>query len=434
MNPRVLTAVVESHYVRDPVHGFIPIPETGILSDLIDTVEFQRLRYIRQLGVSYNIYPGAEHSRFFHSLGVAHLAGRMHEAILRSEGRSSEEREQIHAERLRIQVAALLHDIGHPPFSHVFDQFWTPDTDHVAWGGRILMSGETEVGEILRKHGFPPSEIGALIGGSPSKPKYLHMLISSQMDADRFDYLLRDAYHTGNPCGNYDLERILRTIALKDDIVHVKEKGKFSMEGYLMGRYHMYNQVYLHRTTLCFEFLLKTIIRRAYDLQDRGLDSAAPPMIGWPAQGKTRVSLSPADYLSMTDDKILSFVRECMKSSDNTLKDLSTRYFCRRHPFKPIKDRKVDPQSMTEVRERAQNVLLAHHMDPDYYLLIEEKVAKPAYYPYDPQKDDPENAIFLEDGREISDVLPSLNALKIGGAMLICVPEEVRSEIAEAIV
>jgi len=121
--PEVLTWCVKFYHIRDPVHGFITIPEEGVLSDLIDTVEFQRLRYIRQLGVTYNIYPGAEHSRFFHSLGVAHLAGRMYDAIVADSASVDQEKEKL-------QIAALLHDVGHSPFSHVLEGVLTPDRSH----------------------------------------------------------------------------------------------------------------------------------------------------------------------------------------------------------------------------------------------------------------------------------------------------------------
>jgi hypothetical protein len=419
---------VKFHHIRDPVHGFITIPEQGVLSDLIDTVEFQRLRYIRQLGVSYNIYPGAEHSRFFHSLGVAHLAGRMYDAIVAEKAVSKEEKEKL-------QIAALLHDIGHCPFSHVLEGILAPDSSHISWGQQIIQSGESHVGEVIRNSTYTPREIASLIGKDPSKPRYLHLIVSSQMDADRFDYLLRDTYYTGSPCGNYDLERILRTILIKeDDMIRVMEKGKFSVEGYLISRYHMYNQVYLHKTTLCFEFLLRGILQRAISLclqKDRKTDVDLP-MLGDVPIGDSK-GVTPNGYTSITDNEILVSIRKWSKSTDPVLRDLCARYLNRHPIFKPLKKSRVGSQSLYEKKERMEKVLESKGLDPKYYLYVSLTEARDAYRPYSPQREDQENAILLEDDREISEDLPSLRALNIGPTILVCVPEELRDEIDEVL-
>lgn len=421
-----LTWAVKFHHIRDPVHGFITIGEDGVLSDLIDTAEMQRLRYIRQLGVTYNIYPGAEHSRFFHSLGVAHLAGRMYDAVVPDVRSGDNDRE-------RLQIAALLHDIGHAPFSHVLEEVLTPNVTHTEWSQRIIQSGETQIGEVIRKSTYTPQEIASLIGKDPSKPRYLHLIVSSQMDSDRFDYLLRDSYYTGTPCGNYDLERILRTILIgEDDVFRVKEKGKFSVEGYLISRYHMYNQVYLHKTTLCFEHLLRSILKKAIHLKAQdGVDLCLPKFDTLPIGSKGEVT--PTGYISLTDNEIIASIRTWTNSSDPTLSDLCRRYMNRTPVFKPLKVPKLTSQSLYEKKEKMEKVLLSRNMDPTYYLHTSLGEAKDAYRPYSPQREDQENAILLESGMEISTELQSLRALSIGPLTLVCVPEELRGEIEEVL-
>jgi HD superfamily phosphohydrolase len=414
------------YHIRDPIHSFISIPEEGTLSELIDTEEFQRLRHIRELGVTYQVYPGGEHSRFFHCLGVAHLAGRMHDVLV-SDGDGDMQKEKL-------QIAGLLHDVGHAPFSHVFDGFFTPKVSHEEWSQRIILDGNTDVGECLSKSTFSAQEIAKLIGKEPSNPRHLHSTISSQMDADRFDFLLRDAHHTGIPCGYYDLERILRTIKLdKDDRIVVIDKGKFAVEGYLISRYMMYNQVYLHRTTLCFEVLLKSLLKRAMDLSKDGrLETSVTPTFGDKPIGEN-MDLSTAEYLTMTDNEILRCIRTWTKSTDTILQDLSRRFLFRKRIFKPLKHPQLSSNTLFQKKERMNEVLLSHGLDPSYYLYVSADEARPAYRPYGPQKKDQENAILLEDGTEISEVLQSLEKLQIGPITLISTAEECRKDLEEVL-
>jgi hypothetical protein len=337
-----------------------------------------------------------------------------------------------HPDKERLQIAALLHDIGHSPFSHVLEGVLTPQTTHTEWSQRIIQSGETQIGEVIRRSPYTPQEIASLIGKDPSKPKYLHLIVSSQMDADRFDYLLRDTYYTGSPCGNYDLERILRTILIKDDdMIRVMEKGKFSVEGYLIGRYHMYNQVYLHKTTLCFEFLLRSILKRAINLsrQEEGKVDLNLPMLGAVPIGE-KEGVTPTGYTSLSDSEIIASIRAWTESSDPILRDLCRRYVNRNLIFKPLKKTRISSQSLFEKKEKMERVLQSKNMDPEYYLYVSLAEARDAYRPYSPQKEDQENAILLEDDdREISEDLPSLRAMSIGTTSLVCVPEELRDEI-----
>ena len=358
----------------------------------------------------------------------------MHDALAGTASPDEEKEEQFKEQREKLQIAGLLHDIGVSPFSHVLEKFFTPGISHEAWGRLIIEDTSTEVGERLSKSSYKPSEVSALIGKEPSKPRYLHLIASSQMDADRFDYLLRDGHHTGNPCGSYDLERILRTITLgRDDTVRVMDKGKYATEGYLVSRYMMYNQVYLHKTTLCFEILLRRMLDRAITLSEKG--GAGAPEV--PTMGDTPISrdmkVTPSEYVSVTDHEILTCVRKWTKADDGILSDLAKRFLWRQRIFKPVKDPKIDADTLIERLGKMQDILTKHGLDHSSYLYVSLKEARDAYTPYSPQKEDQENAIFLEDGREISEELQSLTSMRIGPIKLICVPEEFRNEVEEVL-
>ncbi len=407
-------------HIRDSVHNYISFEEETIIGPLVDTHEFQRLRGIRQLGVGNMVYPGAEHSRFSHSLGVAHLSGRMYD-FLAGEQANPDDREKV-------MIAGLLHDIGHTPLSHMFEHFFTRDTGHEEWGRRIIQDGETGINEILSKSKFDVTEIANLLVRQPSKPRFLHMIVSSQLDADRFDYLLRDAHHTGAPEGRYDLERILRIISLdEEERIQVREKGKHSVEGYLTSRYHMYNQVYLHPTTICFEFLLQSIVARAADLTASGKDPGGHVFNELPLSLNADPGVN--EFLTASDWSLFGALRIWWKSEDRILKDLCDRFFSRSRSFKPVKRVKLEIVNLWGREEQLQGILHSHNLDPQYYVHLATDKVKEAYKPYGPQREDQENAIFLDTGMEITEAFPNLRSLIIGPHPFIIVPEECREEV-----
>ncbi len=408
-------------HVRDPVHNYISFEEHSLLGDLVDTFEFQRLRGIRQLGVSYLVYPGAEHSRFSHALGVSHLSGRMYDTLVGPES-DADDRELV-------VIAGLLHDLGHTPFSHLFERFFTPDLSHEEWGARIIRDGETEINELIDESGYSIDEIDGLIRGRPTQPRFLQMIVSSQLDADRFDYLLRDAHYTGAPEGNFDLERILRVIGLDEhDRMRVLQKGRHSVEGYLTSRYHMYNQVYLHPTTVCFEFLLKAILRRAADLAGDGREPDGEIFEGVSLASDNDPTVN--EFLSSSDWPILNCVRLWRRSGDDILADLCNRFLSRNRIFKPVKQVRLTVDSLWGKEDQMRGIIQAHGLEPKYYLHVRGDQVKEAYKPYSPQREDQENAIFLESEEEISEAFPNLKGLMIGPHPFVCVPEECRDEVA----
>lgn len=242
----------ETKVMRDPVHSYIQVDEQ-IIWDLINAPEFQRLRRIHQLGGTFQVYHGAEHSRFSHSLGVYELVRQMVERIKGLREALSEQ------EYIALLCSGLLHDIGHGPFSHAFESVTA--VNHEVFTERIILE-ESRIHQILVEADPDLPKIVADIIGHRHERELLTQIISSQLDADRMDYLLRDSYETGVSYGEFDLYRILRTMRIVEDRLVVKESGIHAIEDYIMARYQMYWQVYLHPTSRSFEVLLHAAFSR----------------------------------------------------------------------------------------------------------------------------------------------------------------------------
>lgn len=240
---------------RDPVHDTINWKDEGALGalvcTLIDQPEFQRLRFIRQLGLASLVFAGAEHSRFVHSIGVAHIARRMLARI---------EPDADFALRAQVIGAALLHDLGHGPFSHVLERVF--DFRHESLSRQIVLDPASGIHRVL--HGVDPTLplhiADMIVGNGPAK---YAQIVSSQLDADRFDYLLRDVTMTGVVVGRFDLERLLVLLRADEDGLLVDHRGWEAVEGYLIARYHMYRLVYFHRTVRAAEVMLERLFHRA---------------------------------------------------------------------------------------------------------------------------------------------------------------------------
>ncbi|MGH8528209.1 MAG: HD domain-containing protein, partial [Gammaproteobacteria bacterium] len=254
---------------RDPVHNIIPLradtPEGQLMIRLIDAPEFQRLRRIKQLGLGLYTYQGAEHSRFTHSLGALHLMTRILDRLSESYPIAEED-------RLAVRAAALLHDVGHAPFSHAMEK--TLGIHHEDLTIAAITSEETGVNQILSSHSADlPQRVASVVGGD-FKPAALAQLVSSQLDVDRMDYLLRDSLMTGAKYGLYDLEWIINALQIDgpNDRVYVAARGVYAVEEYLQARYYMFRQVYFHRTLRSAEAVLRSALRRALELVAAGAD------------------------------------------------------------------------------------------------------------------------------------------------------------------
>jgi HD superfamily phosphohydrolase len=254
---------------RDPVHNIIRLQtdsdEGELMMRLIDAAEFQRLRRIKQLGLGLYTYQGAEHSRFTHSLGAFHLMTRVLDRFAETYSIDA-------ADRVAARAAALLHDVGHGSFSHVMEKLM--NFHHEQRTVQVILNEQTEIGALLKSFADDlPRKVAAIIEGT-FQPSALAQLVSSQLDVDRMDYLLRDSLMTGAKYGIYDLEWIINALAIDEaaDRIYVEARGVYAVEEYLQARYYMFRQVYFHRTLRSAEAALRSIIRRALKLLNDGKD------------------------------------------------------------------------------------------------------------------------------------------------------------------
>ena len=415
---------------RDPVHNIIRLQtdtdEGDLMMRLIDAQEFQRLRRIKQLGLGLYTYQGAEHSRFTHSLGAFHLMTRVLDRL-------GERYSIAESDRVAARAAALLHDVGHGSFSHVMEKVL--GFHHERWTVQVLLSEQTEVGTLLRSHSSElPLKVASIIEGK-FQPSALAQLVSSQLDVDRMDYLLRDSLMTGAKYGIYDLEWIINALAIDEeaDRIYVEARGLYAVEEYLQARYYMFRQVYFHRTLRSAEAVLRSIIRRALQLLTDGKEV-------WHAEGTAfekilrREPLTITDHLQVDDSDIIFHVKQWQTSDDAILGDLSRRFIARRL-FKAI-DLDMPVSERPEFLSAARNSVMRAGFDPDYYFIEDRASDVPYYNYYSAQETEPKTRIYVETGfarpqiREISEVSNVVRGLQHGYELhRVCFPSEVKSEV-----
>ncbi|MBM7840598.1 HD superfamily phosphohydrolase [Alkalihalobacillus xiaoxiensis] len=389
----------EEKVFKDPVHRYIHVRDQ-LIWDLIGTKEFQRLRRVRQLGTTSLTFHGAEHSRFNHSLGVYEIMRRLTTTF---SGKVHWREE----DRLLALTASLLHDIGHGPFSHSFEKVF--DTDHEEWTRKIIL-GKTEVNQVLIQVDPTYPQAVADVIEKTSANKLVTSMISSQIDADRMDYLLRDAYYTGVSYGQFDLERILRVMRPTEDQVVVKASGMHAVEDYIMSRYQMYWQVYFHPVTRSSEVILSKILKRVKALTEGNYSFKQEP-IHFHSIFSGEMTLQ--DYLRL-DESVMQFYFQCwQEETDPILADLCDRFLNRRlfdyAEFHP-KERIYDWSRLTQLFAQA-------NIDPDYYLVMDSSSDLP-YDVYRPGEDERiPIQLLLPDGslKELSsqsDVVDSISGKK----------------------
>lgn len=414
---------------RDPVHNIIRLrtdtDEGRLLVRLIDAAEFQRLRRIKQLGLALYTYQGAEHSRFAHSLGVLHLMTRVLDRL-------AESYEIDEQDRAAARAAALLHDVGHGAFSHVMESVL--GFRHEDWTVCAVMSVETEVGQILRDYDRDlPARIAALVEGK-FQPQFLTQLVSSQLDVDRMDYLLRDSLMTGAKYGIYDLEWIINALAIdtENDRIYVEARGLYAVEEYLQARYYMFRQVYFHRTLRSAEVMLNSALRRALQLVARGENVWCAPGTAF-EKVLHRQELTLADHLEIDDSDILFHLKQWQRGGDAMLRDLSGRFIGRRL-FKAI-DLDMPEDERAEFLAAARKVLTRCGYDPDFYFIEDHAGDVPYYSVYSPEIVTPKARIYVESGyarphlQEISEVSAAVRGLREYSLHRVCFPPEVKEEI-----
>ncbi len=361
---------------RDPVLNYIYVQHQVIL-DLINTKEFQRLRRIKQLGPASYTFHGAEHSRFTHSLGVYEITRRICDGFLRNyPSKVAGDGLWDDSQRLVALCAALLHDIGHGAYSHTFEHIF--GTNHEAITQEIITSEKTEVNQVLSKISPSfPKEVASVIDHTYPNKQVVQM-ISSQCDADRMDYLLRDAYNTGANYGNFDLTRILRVMRPYEGGICFEINGMHAVEDYIISRLQMYMQVYFHPVSRSMEVILSHLLQRAKELASQlDKNDRLTPHLLMPF---FKNDFTIDDYLKLDDGVLNTYFINWIDSDDKILSDLADRFINR----KPLKS--VEYNNETEsLIPTMQKWIQEAGFETTYYTAVNNSFDLP-YDAYDPNK------------------------------------------------
>lgn len=369
--------------INDPVFGFINIPK-GLLYDIVTHPILQRLTRIKQLGLSSIVYPGAQHTRFQHSLGAFYL---MSEAIntLRQKGNFI-----FDSEAEAVQAAILMHDIGHGPFSHVLEHTLVKGISHEEISLMLMerinneMKGQLNLAIQIFKDEYPK--------------KFLHQLISSQLDMDRLDYLRRDSFYTGVTEGNIGSARIIKMLNVKDDHLVVDSKGIYSIENYLMARRLMYWQVYLHKTSVAAEKMLISALLRAKELANKGVELFASPALHFFLYNDINTERFKEDpiclenYIKLDDNDIWTSLKIWSEHPDTILSTLSLGIINRKLFKVEVTDKPISKERKDEMLTSLSNKLGINKKESEYFLCI-NAIGKDMY-----SKEDDSIDIMFKDG------------------------------------
>jgi HD superfamily phosphohydrolase len=370
----MFTKLSRTKVFRDPLYGYITV-DYKLISDLIDTLELQRLRRISQLSGVSMVFQTAEHSRFTHSLGAYQMANLV---ITHVDGMSA----VCEYDKLVFLCAALLHDVGHGPYSHAFECVTT--TSHEEMTIKIILSKDTDINRVLSICPTLAKDVASVIAHEGRFP-LIESLVSSQLDVDRMDYLSRDAYFTSAEYGHIDYLRLLRSMKVIDNRLVVKASGVHSVESYLMSRYHMYFQVYYHPVSKRYECLLEGIYARIKDLTALGvkLNADVESLLNVINNNDDIIS-----YINLDDAYVNGFIKTLSKSDDPILNKLCNA-FQRRHIFN-FKDYAFvdDIKEIEQIKEKYNN-------EYGKYLFQELEVSGAAY---DGRVADAEIYILLPNG------------------------------------
>jgi uncharacterized protein len=397
---------------NDPIYGFITIPN-ALIYDLIQHPYFQRLRRITQMGLSYLVYPGANHTRFHHALGCMHLMQKAVD-VLRFKGVAVSEEEEN-----ALYIAILLHDIGHGPFSHAMEKSIVEDVHHEAislvfmnqlndeFNGQLSLAIQVFKGEYHRK--------------------FMLQLISSQLDMDRMDYLKRDSFYSGVAEGNVNSERLIQMMNVVDDVLVIEEKGIYSVEKFLMSRRLMYWQAYLHKTSLVAELILTKALKRAKELTLKGIQLPCSEPLLFFMQNRIALENFDAktlDLFSQLDDfDVISALKSWQSQDDFILSSLSKMIINRDLPkIKVVTDKALlDKIGPLQERFAAENNLSI--ADTNYFV-FKGKIKNQAY------SKEAEPIRILKKDRTIEDVVEASDQLnlkslsKLVTKYYICFPKQ----------
>ena len=398
----------EKRVIRDAIHDYIHVDHL-IIWRLINSKEMQRLRRIKQLGGTYQVFQSAEHSRFVHSLGVYQVVRRMLETECLTNALSD-------YDKLCVMCAGLLHDIGHGPFSHSFEGVF--EENHEDMTVRMILE-ESEVHDILVSlYKQLPQDVASIIQHTHPN-RILIQMVSSQLDADRMDYLLRDSYMSGTTYGHFDMSRILRTMRIRDGKIVYKESGVQAIENYILARYHMYWQVYLHPVARSYETLLSILFRRMKEIYALHPEYLSDVKMFHPFLCGADAGI---DALYRLDESAALYgFSELVTCRDEILRDISYRLLNRKlFEYVTLKN----PEDL----ERIQLHVQALGYDPDYYV-YQDVVSQKPYSPYKSNESGHNIWVLEESGKvkelsKASDIVRALTRADLKEESKLYFPEE----------
>jgi HD superfamily phosphohydrolase len=377
--------------INDPVFGFINL-QSEIIFDLIEHPYFQRLRRIKQLGLSCLVFPGANHTRFEHAIGSFHLMSLAID-VLRLKGI-----EISNDEADAVSIAILLHDIGHGPFSHALEFTLVSGITHETLSLLLMEELNQEFGDKL--------ELAIRIFKNEYHKKFLHQLVSSQLDMDRLDYLRRDSFFSGVVEGTIGSDRIIKMLNVEEDNLVVDKKGIYSIEKFLIARRLMYWQVYLHKTVVGAEFLLINVLKRAKELALLGVEIYGPPQLQWLLKNTfNEENLKNIDHKSslienfvmLDDSDIISSIKVWCSHSDPVLSYLASSLINRKLYKIKISDKPYRKDKIKYYKDIASNTYSVSEDDADYFVFNGE-ITNSAY------ESGSENIFILFNSGKIADI------------------------------
>ena len=407
-----MTQINKLKIFNDPIYGFISIPNE-LIYDLIQHPYFQRLRRISQMGLSYLVYPGANHTRFHHALGCMHLMQKAIETLRFKGVAISPEEENA------LYIAILLHDIGHGPFSHAMEKSIVEDVHHEAISLLFMNQLNDEFGGKL--------SLAIQVFKGDYHRKFMLQLISSQLDMDRMDYLKRDSFYTGVAEGNVNSERLIQMMNVVDGILVIEEKGIYSVEKFLLSRRLMYWQAYLHKTSLVAELILMKVLKRAKELTLKGITLPCSEPLQFFMQN--RITLDDFDdqnldlFSQLDDFDIISALKAWQKQDDFILSTLSKMIINRDLLKIKLSGEKIPLEEIQELKERFAKDHNISQSEADYFI-FKGKIKNQAY-----SKEAEPIRIFkkdktIEDVVEVSDQLNLKSLSKLVTKYYICFPKQ----------
>ncbi len=400
--------------INDPIYGFIKIPSQFIY-ELIEHPIIQRLRRIKQLGLTYYVYPGATHTRFQHALGAVYLMDQaIHNIRLKGHEITDEEAEAVLA-------AILLHDVGHGPFSHALEESIIHHITHENLSALLMQKLNEE---------FDGKLTPALqIFNNRYDKRFLHQLVSSQLDMDRLDYLRRDSFFTGVTEGVIGSDRIIKMLDVVNDKLVVEAKGIYSIEKFLVARRLMYWQVYFHKTVIAAEFLLMKLLQRAKELTLAGVEVYATPPLEFFMKNKItesdmvgRKDLIIENFVSLDDDDLMVSAKAWSRHSDMVLSQLANNLINRILPKIRIQKKPFDQHVVSMIRK---NVIKKYAWPEESipYFVYTDAISNKAYSQLDDKISILYNDGEIEDIAEASDIFNLNELYKTAKKYFLCYPK-----------